>query len=453
MDHIWRRETLWKAEDATDEWHIERQHHQSRCTTCGEIRSVQPGDTRRRYRARRSSNTEHPAIGKLPVKRWLSLDVLIGALHQNRLELLDTLSEWLEAGWIEVEEKLVNQVWQIERVRTSPQEAAERAAQQRAAQDAREQRAVASMTLLLHGWERDYLAALDLHRGEGDLLELLARLHSLLDEQEKALATGKSVSLARTSLIRGGTAHQRWVAILRGILELLAHPRLEYERVFSATWLGDSKAFLKERSALAQFLSIPGGFERIGLVKHTPVVLCWGAWQATIMTYPVDGRAGISFVAVPSDTIAQLQNMRVEANQLLIIENQTPFEMMLRPPHRREKTLYLFGAGFAGHAERALVALWLRAKSDLLWFVWTDWDIGGVNIQRQWFNWAVQEQLPPPQPYRWTRSDLQAWRSVGRALKEGDREELAKMGHPLADLLSECGYTVEQEAMLSIYGG
>jgi len=450
MNHTWRHEKRWKIEEAYQDWHVERLYRQSRCLTCEEVHVTGVENTRRRYQVRQLTKPEHAYIEKLPVRRWLSLDVLIGVLHQNRFELLETLSEWLEVGWIEVEETMIDQKWQIERIRVSPRWAAERVERRHAARGAREQQAVTNMTLLLRGWDQDYQVAVDLHQGESDLLEVLHHLHRLLDEQEKALAAGRCVPVAGTSLMRGGPAHQRWVASLRGIVELLAHPRLEYERVFSATWLGDSKAFLRERTALTQFLSIPGGLEQIGLVKHTPIVLSWGEWQATLSTCTIDGRAGVSFVATPADTISRLQDMRVDADQLIIIENQTAFEMLVRPPYRRARTLYLFGAGFSGNAERTLVSLWLHAKSDLLWFIWTDCDIGGVYIQEHWHNWAMQAQLPPPEPYRWTKSDLQAWRSLGTPLTENDRVRLERTGHPLALMLCECGYTVEQEAILSL---
>ena len=252
-------------------------------------------------------------------------------------------------------------------------------------------------------------------------------------------------------MLRGRQPHQRWVALLRGIVELLASPRLEHERIFSARWLQDSKAFRKERPSLRKFLAIPGGFERIGLVQHTPVVLSWGAWRAAFMDFMIDGRAAFSFASTPADTITHLREMQVEADSLLVVENRTPFEILVHPRRRRANTLYLDGAGFPGHAEQELVARWLRAKPTLSWFVWTDFDPGGVSIQKHWYDWARQERLPLPHPYRWTREDLSDCRGLGVPLTSEQREKLERMNHPLAQLLCECGYTTEQEAILSAY--
>ncbi len=451
MDHIWRQKHVWRREEAQDGWQVERLYAQSYCTTCREIRGLRALGKRRRCHMHIQAKPENVALETLPVKQWRSLDILIRALHQNRLQLLETLGTWLETGWIEVEETLMNQEWQIERVRLAAQAAARQAEQQRAVQTEREHYAVRQMSTMLEGWQHDYQVALGLHQGEADLLAVLTHIGQLLDEQTKALTAGTCVPLPGTLHRKGGTTHQRWIAILRGLINLLAYPRIEYERVFSATWLGGSKVFMRDRTALAQFLSIPGGFERIGLVKHTPVVYCWGAWQATMMTYTIDGRAGVPFVSITADTIAQLQHVCVHADQLIIIENQTVFEMMLRSTSRQESTLYLFGAGFPGHAERALVALWLHARPDLSWFIWTDCDIGGVYIQQHWCDWAMQMHLPSPQPYRWTQHALQAWQPVGVPLTADERKQLKNMAHPLAQLLYTCGYTVEQEAMMSAH--
>jgi Uncharacterized protein conserved in bacteria C-term(DUF2220) len=180
-------------------------------------------------------------------------------------------------------------------------------------------------------------------------------------------------------------------------------------------------------------------------------VLSWGAWRGTLLGYIVDGRAAFSFVSTPADAIAHLQEVQVEAASLLIVENRTPFEILVHPRRRRENTLYLDGAGFPGHAERDLVARWLGAKPTLPWFVWTDFDIGGVSIQRHWREWARQERLPLPRPYRWTREDLSDCRALGAPLNGEQREKLERMNEPLAQLLCECGFTAEQESILSAY--
>ena len=219
---------------------------------------------------------------------------------------------------------------------------------------------------------------------------------------------------------------------------------------FQLSGLQDSKAMQNERRDLETFLDLEGGLARLGLVKHTPTVLSRGNWQAMYGTFQLDGRAGSSFVATPADTIAQLQDMQVHADRLVIIENRTPFEFFVQADKRELRTMYLDGAGFPGFAERQMVALWLRA-TPLPWFIWTDFDFGGASIQKFWDEWAIREHLPPPRPYRWQYQDLQSCQSIGIQLSEETRVKLLQLNHPLAQLLYEWGYTAEQEAILHIH--
>lgn len=63
-----------------------------------------------------------------------------------------------------------------------------------------------------------------------------------------------------------------------------------------------------------------------------------------------------------ADLIPRLSQMQVEAQMLLIIENQTPFEILVQLEHRNPRTLYLCGLDFPGQAQRELTAFWLRAR-------------------------------------------------------------------------------------------
>lgn len=323
--------------------------------------------------------------------------------------------------------------------------------QQAMIQDTRDAQAIQNLSSSLRDWIQDYQEALQKHQKESDVMTVIEHIHLLFEEQEQALLEGTCIQLTGTTMIAGGLPHQRMVAVLRGILELLAHPRLEHERIFSARWLHNSKAFSKERMEVEMLLELEGGLKRIGLVRHTPTVLSCGPWKAKYQEYAIDGRAAFSFIATPADTFPHLEDIQVAADEILIIENRTPFELLVQPSRRKTRTLYLDGAGFPGHAERELVALWLRANPSLSWFVWTDFDQGGIGIQQCWLDWATQEQLPPPQPYRWTRLDLNVCESIGHPLTEEKRAKLECRKHPLAELLCEWGYTAEQEAILGVH--
>lgn len=451
-DHKWRR-TLpsWKQEEERNEWFLQHQYHMEQCRICKEQRFTRPAEVRRRYR-RAQEETEPPVIlKKLKAVQWSTLDTLINIMNLNIFEVQERLIEWVEEGWIEIEEQLVDLDWQIERVRLSPLLVRRKKEQRIITQGTREQQTIQYLSTLLNQWRLEYQEAIQKHHEESELIAVIEHIRNLFEVQEHALKAGMCRSLTGTTMMAGGLPHQRMVAILRGILELLAHPRIEYERIFSARWLHDSKAFYRERTELEIFLDLKGGLRRIGLVRHTPIVLSSGPWRARYGEYAIDGRAAISFTSIPSDMLSHLEDIQVDADYLLIIENRTPFELLVQSSRRNRRALYLDGAGFPGHAERGLVALWLRANPRLSWFVWTDFDQGGVGIQQCWLDWAMQEHLPTPRPYRWTRLDLDLCQRIGRPLTEEKRAKLTRINHPLAKLLCEWGYTAEQEAILGIF--
>jgi hypothetical protein len=370
-------------------------------------------------------------------------------MQHNRFQIFEILGEWLDSGWIEVEQaqdKLTLN-WQTVRARLSPTAVArwitsvhdERIQQTHADQQ--------NMLSLLDGWQTYWQQALAVQHDE-QTQEFLHRLRHILDEQQQALEIGDWHPLPETSQQIGGPVHQRWLAILCGLVELLANPRWEYERAFSTRWLGDSKAFASDRAALVQYLNLNAGFETLGLIRHTPVVYCWGNWQANCGSYVIDGRAGVPFVALSAETIAKMQNFQISAKSILVIENQTVFETILRPPHRRDDYLYLFSGGFAGYAERHLLEEWLQSQPNLPWYVWTDWDLGGIRIQEHWRTWAIQENVSFPIPFLWERDILEKWCAYGQPLDEQQKGILETMNNPFAEALLHLGNTIEQEAVL-----
>jgi hypothetical protein len=448
----WRRLSPgWKQEDDPEGWLIQRQYQREQCVACKATRFTHVLDHRRRYHLHPADANQPAFLKHLPAKQWRTIADLIAQMKRNRFDVQALLTEWAEAGWIELEERWIASTWQLERARLSPLIVDQKKEQQARSQEEHLLQVTESLLNALHQWRVIYQEAARKHYAERDLGALLSRLYALFEEQEGALAQGAVVPPLGTTLQAGGAPHIRWMAILRGILDLLANPRVEHERIFSARWLHDSKALRKERDALEAFLSIEGGLERLGLVKHTPIVLSWGAWRAKWDNFVFDGRAGFSFTSIPADLIPRLIQMQVEAETLLIVENQTPFEILVQSERRDPRTLYLCGAGLPGQAQRELTALWLRARPTMSWSVWTDYDPGGVAIQRFWHDWSIQEQLTAPHPYRWMPDDLARCQTQGVPLSVEQREQLAKEHYPLAQLLLESGYAIEQEAILAVY--
>jgi hypothetical protein len=447
----WRTITIWQDEPADAGWHTSRRYRRQQCVTCGQTRDLRPERYRRRYRVTSIDPAQEPQNLRrlLPPKRWRMLDDLVGIASLSRPDLVGLLEEWLYMGWVVVEEQqdIITGRWHLERVRLSDAAHTILIAQPQAERLDRNQAAQHHMLSMLTGWREDLATAMVASSGDMLVAALLARLESICNDQERGLQVDEWAALPGTKQRLGGPVHRRWLLVIRGLLDLLARPRWEYERTFAARWLGDSKALGDDRKVIADYLELPEGLERVGLFRHTPVVACWGPWIAYCGDRAIDGMAGVPFVALAGLTIPMLTDMRVDADAILVIENQTAFETLLRAPLRHDRLLYLFSSGFPGYAERELLACWLRLRP-LSWWVWTDWDAGGVRIQEHWRQWAEAQLLPAPYPWMWDTASLERWGAYGRALKPTERTALERLTHPLADRLLSFGYQLEQERAL-----
>jgi hypothetical protein len=334
--------------------------------------------------------------------------------------------------------------WMIDKVRLSEAAFHRLVEQPEAAKREARSAEIDAALAKLHGWRADLEKAFT-HRG--DEAGLLRQLEAIFEKQETALKCGEWVALPGTTQRPGDAPHQRWLGVLRGLAALLALDRWEYERAFSATWLDDSKQLARDRRDLEAYLGVT--FEQLGLFRHTPVVYCWGGFTATVEGCAVDGKAGVPFVALSAETVQHLQDVEVTAAGIFIVENQTAFEAVLRPPLRRGNWLYLFSGGHAGYAERVLLSRWLDTQPALPWYIWTDWDLGGVRIQMDWAKWADAQNVSAPVAWMWDRESLARWRPLGTPLTGAVRAQLEALKHPLAKLLVEAGYTLEQEAALA----
>ncbi|HNT75678.1 MAG TPA: DUF2220 family protein [Anaerolineae bacterium] len=447
---VWRALTEWRPAPEPGGWTVAYEHKLHRCAECGAEKSVRTTGRRHRYRdTQRCDAPVPPALSKmLTTTRFKAVAQVMAALGQNRLEIEPQIQEWLKAGWIEIEETqdVATRAWQVQALRLSPSAAESLIHQPHAARQQQQQDTLATALAGLAGWQMDLATAREYWDDDPQVSALFPRLESLLQAQEQALRQGEWLALPDTRQRPGDAPHRRWLQVLRGLLALLAADHWEYERTFSARWLGDSKQLGRDRQGLEAYLDIH--FEHVSLWDHTPIVYCWGAFQAACAGYPLDGRAGVPFVALAAESIGALREIQVSARYVLVIENQTAFETLLRPPLRRDAVLYLFSGGHAGYAERELLCAWLTAAPGLPWYLWTDWDVGGVRIQQDWARWAADRHLAAPVAWLWDQASLARWYAWGHPLTDDQRIQLVALSHPLAESLLQAGYTLEQETVL-----
>ncbi len=455
MSHqcIWRSKTVWQeASDAPEEWQISQQARLRLCAECGQQQSDAAllGARRRQRRTLPSDLAEPTALrSAIPPRQWGKINDIVAKLPGNRLEIEEQLQAWLADGWLEVEEQQekYRPQWQMVKARLSAAAYERLVAQPEQAQQSAASAEIIELLRLLAGWETDIAQARRIWAGDEVKTAVLDRIAAIFPAQIAALQQGRWQPLPDTTQQTGGPVQRRWLRILRGLAALLSGAEAVYERAFAAQWLGDSKGLIRERRPLADYLGV--AWEQLGLYRHTPVALCWGDFVAEFAGYALNGRAGSPFVALAAETVKGCTITSLQARALLIVENQTAFEALLQPNLRQDDLLYLFGSGHAGYTERALLRLWLNAQPHLPWYVWTDWDVGGVRIQLDWAQWAEAQRLSLPTPWLWEAEWLVKWRVWGRPLTPETRYALEGLQHPLANTLLQVGRSLEQEAVLA----
>ena len=149
------------------------------------------------------------------------------------------------------------------------------------------------------GWHEDAERAREIWQSNEQMLLLVEKLATIAAAQEEALSDDKWESIPDLPQPQrpGDAPHRRWIGAFRGILAHLSSGQWQYERTLSAVWLGDSKELHQERRAIADYLGLQD-LSEIDIFPHTPVVLSWGAFTACCNGRPLDGRAGVPFVAL-----------------------------------------------------------------------------------------------------------------------------------------------------------
>ncbi len=114
---------------------------------------------------------------------------------------------------------------------------------------------------------------------------------------------------------------------------------------------------------------------------HTAAVLTSGPFRFSFRGAAIDGRISHPWTAIPEPVLRDLVDLTVEADEILTVENLTPFETL---SFRGEATgrVLLFTSGFLGRAERRWLEILVRAPRVRRVVHWGDIDPGGLAIYR-----------------------------------------------------------------------
>jgi hypothetical protein len=218
------------------------------------------------------------------------------------------------------------------------------------------------------------------------------------------------------------------------------------ERVFSARYLGSSKALARLRGAVEQRL---GPLEGLGIREGGALTLVGGHGRLLLRDAALDLDQLRPYVGLSRDSLLGLTGIAAPLPGLVAIENLTVFEACCREEvPDLDGAMHVWTAGYPGRGARAVVEAAVRAGAPVR--AWCDLDLDGIRIARMIAGWA-----PGCGYYRMSAAELKASvngqhltdrsrRAIERELQAGGSDELSAT---LAAAL-EMNRWVEQETML-----
>jgi hypothetical protein len=114
---------------------------------------------------------------------------------------------------------------------------------------------------------------------------------------------------------------------------------------------------------------------------HTAAVLSTGPFRIRFQGRVIDGLASQPWTAIPEPVLAQATGIELDADEILTVENLTPFETMAFRGEAGGRIL-VFTSGFLGRAERRWLEMLIRTGQVRRIRHWGDIDPGGIAIFR-----------------------------------------------------------------------
>ncbi|MGD9143959.1 MAG: DUF2220 family protein [Anaerolineae bacterium] len=234
-------------------------------------------------------------------------------------------------------------------------------------------------------------------------------------------------------------------------------------RVFSVRLFNDSKRFDALRRAVVHLARRHGPDWRelrphevlleLGLVSNPGHIYLYGPWRL------VD-RRGVAHdlrdfepsVGLPARLAAGVQEVTVDAQQVVCVENLTPLYELIRREPAGLAALYL-GGNPSPSCRHLLQTLSQGLPERVPLLVWADLDCGGLSILAQ-----LRRLVSPRfRPYRMDMDTLNAYALWAKPLSPADERRLARLTHHphLADMseliqyMLARGLKLEQEAVVA----
>lgn len=114
---------------------------------------------------------------------------------------------------------------------------------------------------------------------------------------------------------------------------------------------------------------------------HAASVLTAGPLGYHFRGRPVDARASFPWLAIPEPVLVELDDLRIDAAEVVTVENLTTFEALVHDG-LAERAVVVFTSGFLGRAQRRWMTLLARNPAIRAVRHWGDLDPGGLLIYR-----------------------------------------------------------------------
>lgn len=222
-------------------------------------------------------------------------------------------------------------------------------------------------------------------------------------------------------------------------------------RVFSARYLGDSKALSRCRSRLVRLL---GPLEELGIREGGSITLLGGTGVLDVAGGAVSVKSFGPFLGLSRDTLDTLRSIDLPSGGLFIVENQAVFEACCRSEVEAvDDHLIVWSAGYPGRAARSLVEAVARVGGRIT--VWADLDLDGIRIARlvhEWSGGSCETYKMAPEDLKGAPTSIPlSTRAVAKIASDLSEKPSGWLHETLETMLSTRRW-VEQEAFLGSAG-
>lgn len=219
------------------------------------------------------------------------------------------------------------------------------------------------------------------------------------------------------------------VADLENVMKILQGMKNQEEEIsfrkFSEKVLGDTKKLEKYKNKIYHIIkdfyddsieNVDDAFELFYIRKNPAYVYLKGNAIFQINNQVIDLNEMNHYFVLPSSCIKDLKIKRMDAKQVMTIENLTSFHDV-----SLKDTFFIFTNGFHNHAiEAFLKCLYDFLGEKVLYFHFGDIDAGGFHIYES----LIKKTQIPFQTYKMNVDMLKKYKAYTKPLTENDRKRL-----------------------------